>query len=77
MVSEVDGLTPNNLTDLRLNVVADGLFHALTWTLVFIGVVVLAEVRRSGQPIQPVRRLLGWMAVGCDIFNLVGSIARI
>jgi len=71
MVSEVDGLTPNNLTDLQINVMADGLFHAVTWILVFIGVVVLAEVMRAGRPVGLVRRLLGWMAVGWGIFNLV------
>jgi len=74
MVSEVDGLAPNNVADLRLNVVADGLFHILTWVLVFIGVLVLAEASRSRRSIRPVRRLVGWMAVGWGVFNLVEGV---
>ena len=74
LVSEVEGLAPTNMTDLRVNVIADGLFHTATWFLVLIGVLMLAEVARSGGRIGPSRRLIGWMAVGWGWFNLVEGV---
>lgn len=76
LVSEVEGLAPANMTDLRLNVIADGLFHAVTWFLVLAGVLVLAEVSRSGGKMGPPRKLLGWMAVGWGSFNLVEGVVN-
>jgi len=75
LVSEVDGLDPSTLPTMRLNVLADGLFHILTWTLVLIGVLVLVEVTRSARPIRRVG-LLGWMAVGWGVFNLVEGVVN-
>jgi uncharacterized membrane protein len=75
LVSEVDGLGPSTLPSMRLNVLADGLFHVLTWTLVLIGILVLAEVTRSARPIRRVG-LLGWMAVGWGVFNLVEGVVN-
>jgi uncharacterized membrane protein len=75
LVSEVDGLGPSTLPRMRLNVLADGLFHVLTWTLVLIGILVLAEVTRSARPIRRVG-LLGWMAVGWGVFNLVEGVVN-
>jgi uncharacterized membrane protein len=73
MVSEVDGLGPTDLGNLQLNVAADGLFHALTWILVFVGVLALAEISRSGRQVSRIT-LLGWMAVGWGAFNLVEGV---
>jgi len=75
MVSEVEGLGPTDLGNLRANIVADGLFHASTWILVFIGVLALAEIARSGRPIPRIS-LLGWMAVGWGVFNLVEGVVN-
>jgi uncharacterized membrane protein len=75
MVSEVEGLGPTDLGNLQMNVVADGLFHALTWILVFIGVLVLAEIARSDRHVRRIS-LLGWMAVGWGAFNLVEGVVN-
>src|SRR5688572_25932973 len=68
LISEVDGRAPVDLRNLQVNVLADGLFHAGTWILVFVGVLVLAEITRSGRAVDRMA-LLGWMAVGWGVFN--------
>ncbi|MEV4316335.1 DUF2243 domain-containing protein [Actinocrispum sp. NPDC049592] len=65
------------LTDpasLKVNMVADGLFHLLCLVLVLVGVVLLvravpAAPRRRG------RRAFGWILAGWGWFNLVEGVA--
>ncbi|MDX2089749.1 MAG: DUF2243 domain-containing protein [Kofleriaceae bacterium] len=62
---------PTDLVTMKYNMVWDGLFHALTWTMCVIGVGLLfragrhADVRWSG------RLLFGSMLAGWGLFNFV------
>lgn len=57
---------------LRANVLADGVFHGLTWLLVAAGVTMLW--RRSRQRALGSRSVLGWVLVGWGAFNLVEGV---
>lgn len=60
---------------LRLNTLADGLFHAATWVAVVAGVALLwARVRRGQARLLPARALWGWAVVGWGGFNLVEGV---
>ena len=66
------GLPPDSLENLRLNVVADGLFHAATWIFTLAGVLVLWAGLRAGPLIRPPAGLLaGGILTGWGAFNLV------
>jgi uncharacterized membrane protein len=65
------GFPPDSVRNLQVNTLADGLFHALTWVISLIGLVMLyrATVRRQYRPAG--RVLAGAMVMGWGIFNLV------
>lgn len=59
------------LANLQVNTMADGLFHAVTWLFVAVGVAVLWRTARAGVWRTSWRSLLGWMLVGWGAFNLI------
>jgi len=59
-------MVSSRTSDLRLNTVADGLFHAGTWVAVLVGVLWLAR-----GPRPPLRALVGLLLAGWGLFNLV------
>ncbi|MFC6718717.1 DUF2243 domain-containing protein [Natrialbaceae archaeon GCM10025810] len=58
-------------TDLRLNVLADGLFHLMTYTFTVIGVVLLFRAWRHPRVPSAGRTLFGSVTMGWGLFNLV------
>lgn len=63
---------PTDVASMRVNMAADGWFHAGTWLLVFAGVLLLyGAARVPGERLPPVRWLLGLMLGGWGAFNLV------
>jgi uncharacterized membrane protein len=71
MLSETERYPPTNLGGLQANVLADGLFHAVTWLFVVGGIGWLWNTARNGGWTWRWRTLLGWMLVGWGVFNLV------
>ena len=56
---------------MRINMVADGLFHLACLLLVTVGLVFLVRsARHLGGP-SAARRLSGWMLAGWGVFNLL------
>lgn len=72
MVSAV--VPPADAPTLRLNAVADGLFHAVTWLVILIGVVLLWRQARRGQPLPRGRRFAGALLLGAGGFNTVEAL---
>ena len=64
---------PTSLENLRINTVADGLFHAVTWVLIVTGVFTLW---RAAQHVAPPswRWLAGSLLAGWGMFNLVEGV---
>jgi uncharacterized membrane protein len=67
---------PNSVGNLQLNTLADGLFHAGTWMISLIGLVMLyrATVGRQYRPSG--RVLAGAMVMGWGIFNLAEGLVN-
>ncbi|SFC09076.1 Uncharacterized membrane protein [Halobiforma haloterrestris] len=67
---------PTVLADLRLNVVADGFFHAATFFFTIGGVVLLVRAWRGSDVPPSGRALLGSTIAGWGVFNLVEGIVN-
>ena len=63
---------PTSPDTLELNMRADGLFHAATWLVTLLGVVVLAGA--AGEVAGRGRTLFGGFLVGWGVFNVVEGI---
>lgn len=62
------------VVNLEINMFWDGLFHALTWVLTALGLVLLwRAVRRPGAALSS-RTLLGSVLLGWGLFNLVEGV---
>lgn len=70
MLSETERFSDDTIANLRINVLADGLFHLTTWILVAFGVSWLwVRLSRSGRTSPSC--LIWPMAMGWGVFNLV------
>jgi uncharacterized membrane protein len=69
------GFPPTTVENLEDNTLADGLFHALTWLAVAVGIRLLWHRNRAlwGWA-ESGWGLLGWMLVGWGVFNLVEGV---
>jgi len=63
-------------TNLRLNVVADGLFHLGTYTFTIIGLVLFSRAWRFRPVPKSGRTLFGAVIMGWGVFNLVEGIVN-
>jgi uncharacterized membrane protein len=63
----------DTVPDLRLNTLFDGLFHAVTWIAIAIGLGLLHRAIRRGDAWSG-HRLIGGMCLGWGAFNLVEGI---
>jgi uncharacterized membrane protein len=70
------GYPADSLENLRLNTLLDGLFHAGTYALVAIGIVILWRSGRRGAAQWRARRLVGSLLVGFGSFNLVEGLVN-
>ncbi|HWH00009.1 MAG TPA: DUF2243 domain-containing protein [Pilimelia sp.] len=62
---------------LRVNTLADGLFHAGTWVAVLVGLMLLyRRVRSPRRRVWGSRALWGWLLVGWGVFNLVEGLVN-
>jgi uncharacterized membrane protein len=69
MLSSV--LPPRDLRDLKVNMMWDGFFHAATWLMTLVGVLLLFRAGRDRQRPWSGRTLGGGLALGWGLFNLV------
>lgn len=62
---------PVTLVTVKYNMIWDGLFHAVTWTMAVIGVVLLFHAGRCHPMTGSGRVLLGAMLAGWGLFDVV------
>jgi len=67
MISNV--VPPTNMENMRLNMLADGLFDAFCWVIV-IGALILLY-REAKQSLPRARTYIGWVLFGVGSFNFV------
>jgi uncharacterized membrane protein len=48
---------PHTMETMRVNMTWDGLFHALTWVITLVGILLLRSAAYARDPIPPRRRL--------------------
>jgi uncharacterized membrane protein len=60
---------PTDLVTMKYNMVWDGLFHALTWTMCAVGVAMLFRAGRRADVAWSGRLLLGGLLGGWGLFN--------
>jgi uncharacterized membrane protein len=65
---------PTTTANLEVNTLADGLFHGATWLATAAGLALLWRAARRGGWVWSGRHLMGWMAVGWGLFNLVEGV---
>ncbi|WP_275561390.1 DUF2243 domain-containing protein [Streptomyces sp. 5-6(2022)] len=66
---------PHTVSGLRMNTVWDGVFHAVCWIAVLLGLAILyARVTHDRRRVWGSRVLWGWMLVGWGLFNLVEGV---
>ena len=65
------GVPADSVDHLRINTLADGLFHAATYVFVVAGLIVLWRAAHRPHPRWSYRLLAGTMLIGFGAFNLV------
>ncbi|HVM24481.1 MAG TPA: DUF2243 domain-containing protein [Candidatus Limnocylindrales bacterium] len=68
------GVPPDSVENLRLNILADGIFHAATYAFTVAGVLVLWSATRRRTGPWPWTVLAGGLLAGWGGFNLVEGI---
>jgi uncharacterized membrane protein len=71
MLTATDRYPSSTIAGLQANTVADGLFHAATWVLVFIGMCLAIKAWQQGRLAPPWRVHVGLLVVGWGAFNVV------
>lgn len=73
MLSSTKRWSTTTAENLEANMLADGLFHAATWTLVALGFWLLWRATGHGAR-DGGTTLLGWMLAGWGVFNVVEGV---
>jgi uncharacterized membrane protein len=73
MLTSTGNYPRTTVRGLEVNTLADGLFHAVTYAFLAMGLLVLWMRRRDTSGAAS-RHLLGWILAGWGIFNLVEGI---
>lgn len=67
-------LPTDNIINIEINMVWDGLFHLLTWTMTAIGLALLWNAGKKRDVPWSGRTFFGSMIMGWGIFNLVEGV---
>ncbi len=73
MVSNVESFSPETVPGLRINMLGDGLFHAVTYIFTVLGMVLLWRALRAGER-GTARQLIGLALLGWGLFNVIEGI---
>ena len=75
MLTATGDYPPTTVAGLETNTLADGLFHASSYVLLGVGLVLLWRGVHAGARL-PTRAFVGWLLVGAGAFNLVEGIVN-
>ncbi len=65
---------PTDLVAMKYNMIWDGAFHALAWSVTAIGIFRLWAARRRPEMVLSTRAFAGALAIGWGLFNLVEGV---
>jgi uncharacterized membrane protein len=69
MISNIQ--PPTTISNIDLNMVWDGLFHALDWIFTLIGVILLWEPGKQHDGVWSLQTFVGAILMGSGLFNVV------
>ncbi len=67
-------IVPDDLVKMKINMVWDGLFHALTWTMTVVGLSILWRAGRRPEVPWVGKTFFGALLIGWGLFNFVEGI---
>ena len=76
MLSATERWGETSVENMQVNLIADGLFHLVTWAFVAVGVAMLWRATRDGVWQRSWRSLIGWMLFGWGAFNVVEGLVN-
>ncbi len=62
---------PHTMENMRLNMVWDGIFHALVWMVTLVGIFLLWSAASRGESMPSLQAFVGAMILGWGLFNLI------
>lgn len=68
--------TPNTVANLRLNTLADGLFHLLTYAFTLLGLALLWRAARATHEPWRTSAFVGALLLGFGLFNVVEGLVN-
>jgi uncharacterized membrane protein len=68
------GFPPNSVENMRINVLWDGLFHALTYLLTVVGLFLLWRAFAAGERPRSLATLVGLLLIGWGLFNVIEGV---
>jgi uncharacterized membrane protein len=74
MLTAMDRYPSTTIAGLEANTVADGLFHAAAWVLVFVGSWLTLGAWQEGRLAPPWRTYVGLLLIGWGVFNFVEGV---
>jgi uncharacterized membrane protein len=77
MVSSQACCPPTTLSGLEDNTLADGIFHAATWTVTLVGTFVAVRAWRRGDLAPAWQAHVGALIAGWGVFNLLDTINHV
>ena len=69
MLTSQGDSSASTVRGLEVNTLWDGLFHAITYVFIVVGLFWLWDRARAGGVRSSWKRVLGWMLVGWGLFN--------
>lgn len=69
-------IPPTTMAAMSINMVWDGLFHALVWVVTFIGILLLRRAAYQREIIPSLKVFMGQLLLGWGLFNLVEGIVN-
>jgi uncharacterized membrane protein len=72
MLSNV--VPPHTMDHMRLNMMWDGLFHALTWVITLVGILLLRSAAAARAAMPSLQAFSGQLILGWGVFNLIEGV---
>lgn len=67
-------LFPDTVVNLEINMFWDGLFHAFTWIMTWVGLILLWKVTKRSDVPKSTHTFIGSILFGWGLFNLVEGV---
>jgi uncharacterized membrane protein len=65
---------PHTMDHMRLNMTWDGLFHALTWVITLVGILLLRSAAAARAAMPSLQAFSGQLILGWGVFNLIEGV---